>query len=664
MSLYLQGIKTYSQPLTTQRSTRHVALMAVHRIVRNNTISLYIPGRNELASGYVISLRVHNMKNTLLKLVVFGLFILLNSEDPVAQPKGRWVNSQVSYDSLIISNLLFADSNVGYLSGYRWRYYLDRYDVVNGYRKFYYFRTTDGGANWTPIFLGKYSFPEDGELDALEHSPPYHKVIDLRRFSIIIATPSIAFLNAYYLDSDSVIKFTLLKTTNSGSTWLPVPAPQAVYARKFFSEKFGFGDDGAKLVYTVDGGIRWFDLPGRISYNYTINGVNYHFNSIYIHDENYGFIDSSHLMFISPRIGVLIGGDTIPNSPTYGITSFLSTDRGSNWAISNWNDPLIPKLSINNTDTFFANGILKTVKNSQSVFRFMLSDMRIGSYSDDEGGYWLGVLGGNAFVNNYGGVNNSPGGGGSRTYSNRLTTFYKSTNYGKDWNANRSFLNYTREMVATSSDDIWMTTLTKPFANDTVMVFGRYLKDTLINGTNTQVLDSGWHIEINSLIRSKNINMYASHIVHSTDGGNNWDIDSVSLHDPEIGEYDSRFIRSTDPNHLWVGAMKNGFTYVFRYKAPAVNAVIEDIPPADYPNFINIFPNPSNDKVKVALWRNAGIKQIRIFDILGREISAPTKQLTQSSFELDVSLVSAGPYILVCDIAGGTNVARTLMVRK
>ena len=610
------------------------------------------------------------MKNSSKKLIVFGLLSLILSSVTVAQQKGRWINTQVTFDSLTISNLLFADSNVGYLSGYKWVNYVDRYDGISGYRKSYYFRTTDGGANWMPISLGKYSPPED--IDAWKYSKTGFPD---RGFSIIIATPSVAYLNTYYKDSDSVIKFTLLKTTNSGSTWLPVQAPQGVFARKFFSEKFGFGDDptkrddGAKLVYTVDGGIRWFDLPGRITYKYTINGVNYHFNSLYIHAVNYGFIDSSHLMFIPPTYNFSQSNgsnDTIPNSPTYGITSFLTTDRGSNWAISNWNDPLIPKLSINPADTFFADGVLKTVKNSQSVFRFVFPRSDYGYYSDDGGYDGFPITGVRSGNNNNGGTNNTPGGGGIRTYSNALTTFYRTTNYGEDWIANRSFLNRTREMVATSSDDIWMTTITKPFENDTVIVFGRYLKDTLINGNSTQVLDSGWHIAFDLGIWKRNRSYYASWIVHSSNGGTSWDIDSISLRDPELGEYDSRIIRSTDPNHLWIGAMKNGFSYVFRYKAPAVNAVEEgrDIPPADYPNFINIYPNPANDKVTIALWRHAGIKQIRIFDILGREIKALTKQLTQSSFELDVSLVAAGPYILVCDIAGGSNLARTIIVRK
>ncbi len=609
------------------------------------------------------------MKNSSKLFIVFGLLLLILSSEALAQPKGRWINTQVTFDSLTISNLLFADSNIGYFSGYKWVNYLDRNDGTSGYRKSYYFRTTDGGANWMPISFGKYSPSED--IDAWKHSKG--SGVDNRGFSIIIATPFVAYVNTYYKISDSIAGFALLKTTNSGSTWLPVAAQQNVYASKFFSENFGFGDDGEKLVYTVDGGIRWFDLPGRSSYNYTINGVNYQFNSIYFHSVNYGFIDSNHLMLIPEANNfVTKTNGQLPDYPTYGITSLLTTDRGSNWAISNWNDTLIPKLSINTSDTFFASGILKTVRKSQSVFRFMLgkgSNVFSNSFghssSSVDGGYdRLPIFGGHSANNNNGGNSNTPGGGGIRSYSNNLTTFYSTTNYGQDWIPNRSFLNRTRDMVGTTPGDIWMTTLTKPFENDSVIVFGRYLKDTAINGSNTQVIDSGWHLAIDLSIWKRNRSYYASWIVHSTDGGTNWDVDSISLRDPELGEYDSRIIRSTDPNHLWIGAMKNGFSYVFRYKAPAVNAVIEDMPPADYPNFINIYPNPANEKVKIALWRNAGIKQIRIFDILGREIKAPTKQLTQSSFELDVSLVAAGPYILVCDIAGGSNLARTLMVRK
>ncbi len=620
-------------------------------------------------NSMVLLMKRHRMKKSTKNLVIFGLLLLILNSEAIAQQKGRWVNSQVTSDSLIMTNLLFADSNVGYFSGYKWVSYVDRTDGISSYRKSYYFRTTDGGTNWMPISFGKYSPPED--IDVWKHSFTFPD----RGYSIIIATPSVAYLNAVYKNSDSVYVFTLLKTTNSGLTWLPVQTLQGQYvnARKFFSEKFGFGYDfgsrnePAKLVYTVDGGIRWFDLPGRTTYNYQINGVNYTFNSLYLDEVNYGFIDSTHLMFIptSNHFSSSPSTDSIPNSPTYGITSFLTTDRGSNWAISNWNDPLIPKLSINTADTFFANGRLKTVKKSQSVFRFMLSGEYNGAYSEDGRDDQLALLPSGHFSNsNNGGDSITPGGGGNRYYSNPRTTYYHTTNYGEAWVANRSFLGRTRDMVATTPDDIWMTTRTKPFENDTVIVFGRYLKDTLINGTRTVVFDSGWHKERDLGISKKNLGLYASWIVHSTDGGTNWDIDSLSLHDQEVGEYDSRIIRSTDPNHLWIGAMKNGYSYVFRYKAPGVNAVTEEIPSADYPNFINIYPNPAREKVTIALWRHAGIKQIRLFDILGREIKAPALQLTQSSFELDVSSVPPGPYILVCDITGGTNLAKTILVMR
>ena len=594
------------------------------------------------------------MKNTFKKLIVFGLLFFAQSSEMKAQ-RGSWVNTKITQDSLTIADIDFADSNIGYARGYLWKTYQDRISGIwQNYKKFYHFRTTDGGANWAPMSFGKYGFPEDINALFYDNNNTYNPTFTISNDYIVNpVTPTIAYTRAIYQTSDSVYQPFLLKTTNSGATWFLATTTPPDYILGFYSENFGFGKTIAgTIIYTVDGGSHWFPIPGRNKYDYTINGIHYQFNANQLAQCFFISIDSSHQMFFPYSNQFSHGSDSVLDCPSYGVTSFLTTNRGSSWEISNWIDTVILQ-----TDTVssIATNSFKTVKNSQYIFRFTgPAPHPYFQYSD------YASYGSDQLLGKYG-VD-----GGYRSLSATYATYYGSSDYGQSWIANRSFIHRTRDMVATTPKDIWMTTLTKPFENDSVIVFGKYQKDTIINGTHTFVFDSGWHLEFDWNIIKRNNAIRASWIVHSTDGGVHWDIDSTSLRDLETGEYDARYITSTDPRHLWIGAMKNGYSYVFRYKAPAVNAVEDDIrvPPPDYPNFINIYPNPANDKVTIALWRHAGIKQIRIFDILGREIKAPTKQLTQSSFELDVSLVAAGPYILVCDVAGGSNLARTLMVRK
>lgn len=569
------------------------------------------------------------MRNISISFVAFAIVLLMWTSSCEAQSRGRWVSTKISEDSLSIMSLNFVDSNTGYIKALR-------YTFPNGnglayyYTGIFHFRTTDGGMTWTPLNFGKYMAPFYKGGNNPQHF--YDDYLFNYGYEIVPVTSTIAYMKA--ISSDAPTRLVLLKTTNTGSTWTEVNTigentVKSLGAFKFFSENIGVASN---LLHTIDGGQHWFanTWPHYPNIEYRIDGIDYKTAPAAY---PIVFLDNTHFLAFDTKRGF---GEDGKSQPKNGITTFLSTDAGFIWTASNWDDSLLPFASkYDSTDDGV--GFVEVAKNSSSIFlipalRNLLTIGDVGSRSK-----WI---------------------------SDTDLTFYHSSDYASSWKSNHSFdLQQGQGFEATTPVDLWMTVYPKripyyyfryPWAPDWVDMNSQLYKDSV----------RYWATPLGVYNRISQRN--ASWIVHSTDGGKKWDIDSFSLRDPEIGVYSGLSIVSTDPNHLWVVAQKDGKSYVFRYKAPEVNAVEEgrDIPPADYPNFINIFPNPANDKVKIALWRNAGIKQIRIFDVLGREISAPTKQLTQSSFELDVSLVAAGPYILVCDIAGGTNVARTIIVRK
>ncbi len=569
------------------------------------------------------------MKNLFISLVASAMvliLLLLFTSYCEAQSRGQWISTKISEDSLSIVSLNFADSNIGYLEAVKYTG-----DPLYQYcTRISHFRTTDGGMSWMPLNFGKFAIPLNMSGKGREdfYNKYFYELLNV--YKIEPVTSTIAYMRAF--SGDSLARLVLLKTTNTGATWTEVNTIgentlKSFGVFKFFSENVGVASN---LLHTIDGGQHWFvnTWPHYPNIEYNIDGIDYKTAPAAY---PIAFLDNTHFLAFDTKRGFGTDGKSQPKN---GITTFLSTDAGFIWTASNWDDSLRPFASKYDSSNDGI-GFVESVKNSSTIFLIPASRniLTIGDV-----------------------------GAGSKWFSDTVLTFYHSSDYGSTWKPNHSFdLQQGQGFEATTPDDLWMTVYPKPipyyyyhypWAPDWVDMNSQLYKDSVRYWSSPH----GIH---NRVSQRK-----ASWIVHSTDGGVSWEIDSTSLRDPEVGVYSGLSIVSTDPNHLWVVAQKDAKSYVFRYKAPAVNAVIEDIPPADYPNFINIFPNPSNDKVKVALWRNAGIKQIRIFDILGREISAPTKQLTQSSFELDVSLVSAGPYILVCDIAGGTNVARTLMVRK
>lgn len=66
--------------------------------------------------------------------------------------------------------------------------------------------------------------------------------------------------------------------------------------------------------------------------------------------------------------------------------------------------------------------------------------------------------------------------------------------------------------------------------------------------------------------------------------------------------------------------------------------------PRDMPFWINVFPNPADQRTTIALARHDPIKDATVYDLLGRKMDVPVSRISESSVSLDVSGLSVGAY--------------------
>ncbi|MBS1902573.1 MAG: T9SS type A sorting domain-containing protein [Bacteroidetes bacterium] len=195
-------------------------------------------------------------------------------------------------------------------------------------------------------------------------------------------------------------------------------------------------------------------------------------------------------------------------------------------------------------------------------------------------------------------------------------TFTYTPDYGKSWHFNCSFPYRARGFAAADTNDIWMTVLRQP---------------------------NEYYTWANTRIYTTNYDAYW--IVHSTDRGQTWSIDSTTLWDSDLGESDGAIISSSDRNHVWIAAERGAHTYIFRYEGEQPHSGVEEYVPLNYPKFVNVFPNPATEHTQIALARNCPITTLRLVDIMGREQSVPIKRLTEYSVDVDVSKLPSGIYL-------------------
>ena len=197
----------------------------------------------------------------------------------------------------------------------------------------------------------------------------------------------------------------------------------------------------------------------------------------------------------------------------------------------------------------------------------------------------------------------------SHPYETRLgISFLFSSDYGVTWSPNYSFGHQRRGFFAVSDKDIWMTVSSK---------------DTLF------------------------YNGIADWIVHSTDGGMTWNIDSTTLNIQDLGVFDGKYLSFYDKGHGWLSAMNNGNGYVFRFVDTSKTSVEEIEHSLNYVRQVfKIYPNPSSDKVNLLVGTDKQILSIRLHSILGKEHIPPYTLTKSNEAVVDLQNVPSGMYLV------------------
>lgn len=153
-----------------------------------------------------------------------------------------------------------------------------------------------------------------------------------------------------------------------------------------------------------------------------------------------------------------------------------------------------------------------------------------------------------------------------------------SSDYGKSWSTDTSWGKNRRGRYAVAPGEVWCTAV----AHDSV----------------TEDAPAKW-------------------IVHTTDFGKTWDIDSTSLFND--GFYDARVITFTDKNHGWIYAqpLDRSKILIFKYFPRNKEGTAFGVIPLDY--FYKVYPNPANDITTIELTNRVRISDIEFFDIFGRK---------------------------------------------
>jgi len=174
----------------------------------------------------------------------------------------------------------------------------------------------------------------------------------------------------------------LLKTTNSGLNWNPMPGPANFdfdYIKFFGNDSAVLGANGMDSIYfSTNRGTNWYlrdvNTPYYSYYRqiYFINfNVGYYYSGGHLYKtsnnglswtDNYTTIGIKHISFVNELTGWEAGTYTIPYPPPYG-TNYAevrkTTNGGINWSI---------QLSIQ--------------ENSYSVYRVFFKDVNTGFYND------------------------------------------------------------------------------------------------------------------------------------------------------------------------------------------------------------------------------------------------------------------------------------------
>ncbi len=490
-------------------------------------------------------------------------FFMLTASKPLFAQQRQWhLSAVIPEDSINAARLIFTDSLHGYFWGAR---KLGKgVFAPRSYKEFAFYRTIDGGSTW-----GKIDFRSVFGSDAWKYDSSYEYVSP--NFATTANSGYCLITNIEgggqpYFDT---IKFYL--STNYGATWTTIqtspitrrgnfrlvamPQEHQIITQRTNSilDDTVHTEDIGKLYISVSNGgrlgsdLRW---DSTLLKNIVSPPPPYKQNTTpQIKAMTFDYFDEKTWIITSPDSSNATGnkGDT---TRPYTLVTLLTTDAGHSWTayrniISQF--PSIPYLS---------GGSIQCVRGTSYVYSFT---------GRSEGGSAFG----NAL---------------DRGFPVYGVNFFYSSDYGKTWTADTSFVKNRRGYEPVAPGDIWFTVV----PHDSV-----------------------------------EYNTPAYWIVHSTDFGKTLAIDSLSLLN-DI-EYDARSVTFSDPRHGWIFAqtLDRHQVDIFKYIPQKNNANL------DYYSFrskemdYRVYPNPANNEVTIQVLYSPKITGLEVFDILGRKQQFP-----------------------------------------
>lgn len=204
-------------------------------------------------------------------------------------------------------------------------------------------------------------------------------------------------------------------------------------------------------------------------------------------------------------------------------------------------------------------------------------------------------------------------------YGKKEITFMTSTDFGLSWRVDTSFMDRAAAFAGVSADEAWMSVCAEPF------------HDMLGNGSKTP------HYIL----------------VHTTDHGKSWEVDSLSLRSLEFGKYDCFVMHFTDKDHGWLAARnsQSGKVGIFRY-IPATGDVSVESKGRHLAKGYKIYPNPSNGLTTITFSSPKSISSVEVYDILGRNY-VPHIEIKGSTIEIDARGLPIGAYRVFVHHSGG-----------
>lgn len=82
----------------------------------------------------------------------------------------------------------------------------------------------------------------------------------------------------------------------------------------------------------------------------------------------------------------------------------------------------------------------------------------------------------------------------------------------------------------------------------------------------------------------------------------------------------------------------------------------------DYSNFLNVYPNPAVNNIRVSLDVNSSISEINVMDLLGRQISR-VEGINSNNFDLSLNGATSGIYIVNVKTANGATASKKFIVQ-